>query len=481
MTRTLSLALTVLTLLAPLAAAALSPQQVEADIALAREAFERVHPGYDRYADPAALGDAWQAIVSDAQTAGEMPLADLYLRVQAVLAMIRCDHTKAELPADMAKARRSDPVYLPLRFTLVENRAIVVAVPENSEVRLHDEILAIDGQSIASLVERFAPLVPVDGFTDHARAGELAYSREFSGGAIEHFMALEGVGPKARLQLADADGNLRDVDVARVGLDAQSAISATLDGAANFADAVTLEMAGDDTAILSVDTFVNYREPVDPDDVYGPIFDRLASSNVRHLVVDLRENGGGSDDARDRLFAHLITKSARVVSEVHVRTLDLDGLRDHLSTWESRALNPSRWWFSKEADNDYRLRGWLFGVGRKIKPPPNAFEGKLTVLTSAANSSGSTMLIGALKNQGRGRFIGEPTGGNIAGSTAGILFFLKLPESGLVLRLPAQRMMTEYSGEDAGTGVIPDVEVTATVADLRAGRDPVLKAALVKR
>ena len=91
------------------------------------------------------------------------------------------------------------------------------------------------------------------------------------------------------------------------------------------------------------------------------------------------------------------------------------------------------------------------------------------------------MLIGALKAQRRARIVGSPTGGNVAGSTAGVLFFLKLPESGLVLRLPAQRMMTDYNGEDVGRGVRPDVEVTATVADLRAGRDPVLEAALAER
>ena len=118
MIRISTLAATILALLAPLTAAALTPQQVETDIALAQEAFERLHPGYDRYADPADLGDAWQSIVSEAQSRGEMSLADLYLRVQAVLAMIRCDHTKAELPPDMAKARRTEPVYLPLRFTL---------------------------------------------------------------------------------------------------------------------------------------------------------------------------------------------------------------------------------------------------------------------------------------------------------------------------------------------------------------------------
>ncbi|MEM9055986.1 MAG: S41 family peptidase, partial [Pseudomonadota bacterium] len=151
-----------------------------------------------------------------------------------------------------------------------------------------------------------------------------------------------------------------------------------------------------------------------------------------------------------------------------------------LSTWESRALNPKRWWFNRIDDNDYRLRGWLLGVGGKIRRARHAFAGDVTVLSSAGNSSGSTMLIGALQAERRVRIVGERTGGNPAGPTAGVLFFLKLPASGLTLRLPAQRIVSNHAGEDTGMGVIPDVEVVPTVDDLRAGRDAALSSALTK-
>lgn len=474
--RTAALITAIVVLMAVTAhATTLTPQQVERDVALAEETYRRIHPGYTRYTPEATLSAAWADIVTDARGAQGLSVEEFYLRVQRVLALMRCDHTKAELSAAMAKARRTEPVYLPLMFELIDGRALVTGTLEGTPIAAGEELLAIDGQTMTSLIERFSPLIPVDAYTDHVRVLELAQSLEFDGGAIEHFMALEGVSARAMLDIADSDGQRRSVQVERVGLTAQRAL---LDRSiTNFKDAVSLTLRDDKTAILRVDTFVNYRQPVDPDDVYAPIFKQIADANVQHLVVDLRENGGGSNDARDRLAAYLVTERTTIAQEARVKTLNLDGLRDHLSTWDSRALNPKRWWFAKLDDGSYRLRSFIAGRSR-VRPARDAFAGRLTVLSSRGNSSGSTMLIGALQNTGRARVVGGATGGNVEGSTAGILFTLTLPESQLRLRVPGQRSITGYTARGKTGGVVPDVMVSADFDARRAGVDVVLKAAL---
>jgi hypothetical protein len=455
---------------------ALDPEQVARDVSLAQEAFERIHPGYDRYTSADTLEAGWRAITTDAEAADGMEPSDLYRRLQGVLALIRCDHTKAELPAALAKARRTEPVYLPLRFELVEGRAIVVAVAPDSGVRVNEELLSIDGHEIAALVERYAPYVPVDGFTDAVKRHELAWSLEFDGGAIEHFMALEGVPASAALQVRDVAGQVRNVEVARIGLTAQRTLAAA--GSANFADAVTVTYPDEKTALLRVGSFVNYRKPVDPDDIYVPLFKTFRQRGIEHLIVDLRTNGGGSGDARDRLVAHLINDTTFMHRGELIKTLDLDGLRDHLSSWDSRALNPKRWWFSRTEDGMYRMRSWWFGGSGRIKPARHAFEGRVTLLSSGANSSGTTMLMTALQATGRARVVGEPTGGNRAGPTAGILFTVTLPESDIRLRLPIIRTVTGYDEADNGRGVTPDVVVSPSVDDVRNARDRALELAL---
>lgn len=52
------------------AGAVLTPAQVKSDLALAKEAFERVHPGYTRYASEADMKAAWASILTKAQADG---------------------------------------------------------------------------------------------------------------------------------------------------------------------------------------------------------------------------------------------------------------------------------------------------------------------------------------------------------------------------------------------------------------------------
>ncbi|MEO1596072.1 MAG: S41 family peptidase [Pseudomonadota bacterium] len=456
----------------------LTPDQVARDVALAQEAYDRIHPGYTRYAEAATLDAAWQQVVDDAQTAGGLSTGDFYLAVQRVLTLIRCDHTKAELPKALATRRREQATYLPFQWVLVEGRGFVTVAAEATGLKRGDEILRIDGRPLPELVAEVAPYIPVDGYTDWARRGGISNSREFMGGALDHFGdLLWDNGPTVALALADENGETREVTLDRLTFGDWRALDADTGRAANFVDAVTFEPIGDNAGYLRIDTFVNYRRPVDPDDLYGPIFKRLADEGRDTLILDLRNNGGGSNDASSRLIAHLLDQPAQMKTDVRVKTLNLDGLREHLSTWDKRALNPWRIMFRKNRDGSYSFRGWFTDETDRIKPARHAFTGKLLILTSDENSSGSTNVIAVLAGLGRATLIGEPTGGSAEGTTAGILFTLTMPESGIRTRIPAIRDYNNVPSFEAGLGVTPDIKAPMTAADWRAGNDVALIAA----
>ena len=74
----------------------LSSEQVASDIALAEEAYSRIHPGYTRYAKAHEMEAAWDAITQRARVENGMRVGDLYHAVKLALTSIRSDHTKAE-------------------------------------------------------------------------------------------------------------------------------------------------------------------------------------------------------------------------------------------------------------------------------------------------------------------------------------------------------------------------------------------------
>ncbi|GLQ22002.1 S41 family peptidase [Algimonas porphyrae] len=456
----------------------LSEKIVRENVALARNAYADIHPGYTRFTDVATLDAAWQAILERNQREAGLSVGDFYLEISAVLAQIRCDHTKAELPRDLAKARDTDAAYLPLSWTIVDERALIRSAPEGSPVRAGDEILSIDGRSIDELRTALHPYLPVDGYNDHVRDTEMGASGEFKGGAVDHFGALLwDVPATATLDLESPDGEQWTIQLDRVGFKAWSALNANA-GRRNFKDAVSLTRIGDNGAVLRVDTFVNYREPVDVDTIYGPVFEALKSEGRDHLILDLRRNGGGSTEASQGLFSYLISEKRRMKTADIMKTIDHDAYVDYISTWEQRAINPPRFAFRKTDQGEYRLRGMFSDETDRIEPASSRFDGKLTILTSRNNSSGSTNLIATLRAARDVTLIGEKTGGNPAGPTAGTIFFLTLPESNIRLRVPVFRFENNSGPVEDGIGLEPDIAAPDTIDSLREGRDPALEAAI---
>ncbi len=458
----------------------LTPEQVARDVALAEETYERIHPGYTRYTSDKALNAAWQGVIDQANANGGMTLGEFYIESNRVLALIRCDHTKAELTQDMAEERNSVPVYLPMRWDMVDGRGFVTVPADSSGLERGDEILAIDGDPLSERVEAVLPLLPYDGKTEWVRYNEAAQSYEFRGGGVDHFGALLfETGPSAELTIKRGEAVPQTITVDRITHPDWRALGDGVLGAANFKDGVTFKRIGDKAAYLKVDTFVNYRDPIKPDKLYDPIFKSIKDEKRDTLIVDLRENGGGSNDAAIRLAAHLMPNKAAFKKDIRVKTLIMDGLEDYLWTWDSRALNPNPLGFTKNDDGTYSLRKMVDDDLKITKPDKTAFDGKLILLTSEQNSSGSTHLLAFIKDQNPNAIlVGERTGGSAEGATAGIIFTLTLPESGIKMRVPAMQSFMNIKSFAPGLGIFPDIEAPMTAEAFLEGRDPALEKAL---
>ncbi|MEO0870728.1 MAG: S41 family peptidase [Pseudomonadota bacterium] len=456
--------------------AIMTPEQVARDLALAQEAFSRVHPGYTRYASEQDMQEAWAAIQAQADSGQGLPLGDFYLAVNEALTKIRCDHTKAELPRSIRSQRKGQPLYLPVRWEWIEGRALIETAGPGVDAQRGDEILAIDGRAIGDVVQTVSQYIPVDGYTEWSRRSGISQSLEFMGGGVDHFGALLwDIPTEARITMRTADGSQSEVTMDRVSFADWRKLGRKSE--ANFKDAVTFKTLAKGVGYLSVDTFVNYRDPVKPKKVFQPVFKAMRDDGLETLILDLRRNGGGSGDAQYELLANLIDRPYKPLKEMRAKTLDLDGIRPYLWTWDSRALDPNPLGFSKNDDGTYALRRFVSSDLKTVKPAKYAFQGKLIVLTSDTNSSGSTNMTAWLKELDRAVLVGEKTGGSAEGVTAGLQFTLTLPESGVRLRLPFFYMINNVSSFQEGLGMTPDIAAPMTAAAFREGRDPAMEMA----
>ncbi len=456
----------------------LSLAQIKRDVVLAQDAYAQVHPGYTRYASATEMDAAWAGILSQAEASGGMTVGDFYLAVELVLTKIRCDHTKAELPKALAVAREGQPLYLPFRWELIEGRGLIDIVDPGIGLSRGDEILSIDGRTLEDVVATTSKYIPVDGFTEWSRNLQVSQSREFMGGAVDHFGALLwDVPAEAELEIRSASGEVRNVSVQRIDHKAWTALGAKAGMPSEFKDAVQFERIGDNAAYLSVDTFVNYRVPVEPQSLYEPVFSALRDEGRDTLILDLRENGGGSTDASLGLTANLIPDARPFMTEFRVATLDHTPWEGMIGTWDARALNPDPRGFIANDDGSFTLRDGIMEDTGLVTPTDVAFDGRLIILTSKNNSSGSTNLLAHLAERENTITIGEKTGGSAEGPNAGVIFFLTLPESNMRLRIPMFRQWNNVASFEEGMGVSPQIEAPMTYAAFVAGEDPALEQA----
>ena len=107
---------------------------------------------------------------------------------------------------------------------------------------------------------------------------------------------------------------------------------------------------------------------------------------------------------------------------------------------------------------------WQLGSAR--------YRGKVAVLVDRNTGSAAEIFAAVMQDHGRATVIGRRTAGAVLASV-----FYPLPDGGR-LQLSREDYVAPKGRRIEGNGVEPDITVTRTLADLRAGRDPELDAAL---
>jgi hypothetical protein len=460
----------------------LSADQATRDVALLRRALETVHPGLYRYSEKPAIDAAFARL----EAAAAAPITELafHAEIARLLAAIHCDHTKAEMPEALDDFRTNNPTHLPLRFQLIEGRMIVVsndgqagAPPAGSEV------LAINGMPVPALLLQLAPLVSYDGTTDQAIAAKLADDSDLMGDDFnENYPALFGFPDSWQIEWKPA-GGARATTATLQPIRFAQWTTLTGPGAkyrSEFYNAITWRMNGT-TARLGIDTFVNYRNPVQATAFLGGFFAAMKDEGTDHLILDLRKNGGGSEDVSVALGRYLIDRPFTWAKPTRYKAVRYDDLPQYFETWGDREarFNPRLDAFIKTAD------GWYDRVpvlgGGTVSDGDSAFEqqpitdlafrGRLTILSGPRNGSGATRTIAQLKEKTGATVVGEDSAGSAEGPTSGSIFLMKLPASGIKVRIPEAWNRTAIASFVPGKGIAVDQLVVPTVADFEAGRD----------
>ncbi len=442
------------------------------DIAILRQALT-LHPGLYRYASPRVV-EARLATLETAFVAAP-DLDTRYLLLSRFLATIKCGHSYCNFfnqKRTVAAALFDRPTRLPFHFRWIEGRMIVTAFGGDALPRV-TEVVRINGIAARDMLARLMPYARADGGNDGKRVSLL----EVRGDAtIEYFDVFHGLvfgapdGGIHRLDVRLPDGTKATRTAPAIGLSARRAqmppLAATKDG-----PIWDWTVRPDGVVVLTMPSWALYNSKWDRRAWLTARLDSLG--DAKGLVIDLRDNEGGND-CGSMILARLIARRiARDSGERRIRYRTTPASLDaHLDTWD----DSFRTWGVKATalpGGFFRLPpidgvDWIDPVAPRLMLPVAALVGPV-------NSSATYQFASLCKGSGAVRLFGQETGGNRRGTIGGGFFFVRLPASGIEFDLPLIGYFPDGPRPDGG--VLPDVALAPSVADIAAARDPVLAAA----
>lgn len=439
---------------------ALQPAALQADFDVLRHAVEEAHGGYERYSSRADLARRWDH--HRTRLDGPLTVPEFAGILSEALTELRDGHARLEFDSVTTRQLPAARV-LPLRVRLENDRLLILSIDgaADSPVRPGMELARINGRPAADLARTLAARLPVDGFIETGR-------RYLVGRLFPQLYWIYVERPDSFVVTA-RDGSGRESAATLPAVTERERRPFT-DAAEAPPGNVALQFLPGGVARLRVRAFGGESFPASLDTA----FRSLRDSSTRGLILDLRGNGGGVDQYGAALVSYLVPRPFAYFDRIHVRTI-----APSFATWLPRTFESLRTGTVADPAGGFLVTPTLHaGVGEQ-QPSHPGFAGRLVVLIDGGTFSTAADVAAQLRSRTSAWFIGEETAGAYEGNTSGLNALIVLPNSGLRLRI----MMYDYWNAvrppaQRGRGTIPDEPGFRTVADLLAGRDPILQRAI---
>lgn len=197
--------------------------------------------------------------------------------------------------------------------------------------------------------------------------------------------------------------------------------------------------------------------------------------DIRHLIIDLRENRGGDLFYCFLLHSYLSDKPFSEYNTVFSRIKAVP-FKDALSTFDATDwLSINSRLYSEFTSHD--TRGYLIPDSSiKIwEPNKKRFAGNVYVVTNANTASSATYFTSLVKNSGRGKVVGVETCGSEHAINGLSQLRYRLPASGIGVEFPYAKLVYSFRSDKADRGIIPDHIIPDTYESFKKNEDKQLK------
>lgn len=457
---------------------------LQQDIDLAHQILKDGHPGLYWYISKKQLDDKFDSL----KNAITEPLTtkQFYQKLSPVVAAIKCGHTALRYPSVIEKSKvereaAKNKIYPLNQFTYAVNDDKLIVInnkSKNKSIKTGAEILEIDGLAPKEIFNIVSTGFSYDGYNSLSRNKRI--ERNFASLYQIYFSEQDSIAVKFK-----TDSTVINTFISFYDKKKEAQIKNKLDTIKKVAKK-PVKKASDflkyrgkkvndeyqidfkfldkekDIAYLKIKSFsvptANFTL------FYKQAFNSISLSKSRNLVIDIRNNPGGTLSASLALFAYLTDKDfVYLAKPINNGEFSADKYATGFKKirYYLTAFNDNGNIYEDEEGNFYSfMKGYA-----PQKPHKNNFKGKVYVLINEFSFSASSLLSANLKGIKRATFVGTETGGGANQCTAGRIPVITLRNTKIGLRFGLNRMAPVYQQKIYGRGVFPDVEIQSTLKD----------------
>ena len=441
-----------------------APAQLKSDYSLFRNILEKEHPGLYWYTSVDSMNsyfDKGEKLLNDSLTETGFRTVLSY-----VIAKIKCGHTSVR--PSKAFSRAGPGRYFPLVIKTWGDTSVVTLNlnRRDSNVVRGSLLTAINNVPLRIIIDSMFQHLSGDGYNLTHKYQTLSNRGVFG----STYAALYGASRKYKVNYIDTVGRLRtdSVSLYTVFPDTSRRLRPPFPQPSKKERRKQMLLANRslrfDTAlnmaVMDVSTFTKGYKLTH---FFKSSFKELNKRNTKHLVIDLRYNGGGSVTNSNLLTKFIADKPFKIADSLYA----LNRSTPYKKYQKDRVSNALFLFFmtKKKRDGNYHFR---YFERKKFKPKKkNHFDGQVYILIGGNTFSASTLFAQNVKEQTNVLIVGEETGGGAYGNNAWLIPDVTLPITKVRFRLPLFRLVMDKDLPKNGRGIVPEVEVLPTVKDIR--------------
>lgn len=439
-----------------------SPAQLLEDATLLKNVTLAMHPAVGIYKPREFyqnLFDNYLQSIHDSLTEREFRL-----KTKLVIEELHCGHTEVIYSKAYYRAmNRRKLNYSPYIFLPVGDQVFVIAnlnKKADSTLKKGTEITKINGIPVDSMLRHCKRFISADGYNRSSKDHYVQLSFN------SYYPSLFGRPDTFRVEYRDARG-LKTLSYPAIQPKSFPPIPLGPKNDSLFVRYKKARMgyrfldSSNRTLVLKIEKFSRRKT----DKAYRRIFRKIKRSGTQNLVLDLRNNGGGSLENSYKLLSYLIDSSCTQTLRTTIKTYPYKKYTSGNIFFKMTRL-AFRIIGEKVSRND--TDNFIYTIRPHKK---NHFRGKVVVLINGGSFSASCLVAAYLRQRHNVTFVGQETGGAIEGCNAGITPYYKLPNTHISVRMPAFRIVHDVSPAITGHGILPDYPIEYRISDILSRRD----------